>query len=79
MDIIKKAIQLIKEGRWLEGIIGILMFIGMIYFIHWWHTGRWESKGICSTCKGLGTVGRRNSLVETCPQCRGTGKPDGPN
>jgi len=31
-DKIIKAIQLIREGRWFEGVILILIFIGVIYF-----------------------------------------------
>ncbi len=75
-DKIIKAIQLIREGRWFEAIILILMFGGVIYFVYWWNTGRWESKGKCSSCRGVGTVVRRNGRIDTCPQCRGTGKPD---
>jgi hypothetical protein len=71
-DTITKAIQ---EGRWFEAVILILMFIGVIYFFYWWNTGRWESKGKCSSCRGVGTVVRRNGRI-ACPQCRGTGKPD---
>jgi len=55
-DTITKGIHLIKEGRWFEGVILILMVGGVIYFFYWWNTGRWESKGKCSSCRGVGTV-----------------------
>jgi hypothetical protein len=76
MDSIKKAIRLIQEGRWFEALILILMIGGVFYFLYWWNTGRWKSKGKCSSCRGVGTVVRRNGRIEVCPICKGTGKPN---
>jgi hypothetical protein len=72
---LNKAIKLIREGRWFEGVIGILIFFGFLYFLHWWNTGRWESKGKCSFCRGTGTIVRRKGQVVICSQCNGSGKP----
>ena len=73
---IAQAIRLIREGSWFEGVlIIILMIIGISYFIEWWYTGRWESKGKCSFCRGTGTILRGKSQVAICGQCKGLGKP----
>jgi len=76
MNLIKGVIKYIQEGRWFEAVILLLMIGGAFYFLYWWNTGRWESKGKCSSCKGLGTVGNGR---KTCPNCWGTGKPDKPH
>ena len=79
MNLIKGVIKYIQEGRWFEAVILTLMVTGVFYFLYWWNTGRWESKGKCSSCRGVGTVVRRSGRIETCPHCRGTGKPERPN